>query len=186
MRRWIVLLAALLALPAAADIYKCRLPNGRTEISNVPCPSGSGTVVARPDEAVPEASRQQAERDAERMRSYVEKREAAQRADEAAERQERASQRQATTSPPSRTYGDPAACLRELEQQALEASQRSQLEAECRSRIPPPANVQQPVYIPMVVGRPPPHHPPPPRPRPETPSAPSVVICPPANKNCSR
>lgn len=187
MKRWLFLLAALLALPAAADIYKCRLPNGKMEISNTPCPSGSGTVVARPDESVPEATRQQAERDVERMRNYVDKREAAQRADEAAERQERASQRQAASAGQlSRSYGDPAACLRELDQQALEATQRSQLEAECRSRIKPPAEIPQPVYVPMY-GAPPHHHPRPPAlPKPETPSAPSVIFCPPANKNCAR
>jgi len=184
MTRWIPLLALLLPLMATADIYKCRLPNGKLEISNTPCPTGSGTLTARPDEKVPDAARQQAERDVERMKEYVDKREAAQRADEAAERQERASQRQAA-SQPQRAYGDPAACLRGLDQQALEATQRSQLEAECRSLAKPPAEAQ-PVYVPIVVG--PPHarplHPPPPKPAP--PSAPAIVFCPPASKNCNR
>ena len=63
------LLAGLLFSTAAgAEIYKCRLPSGKVEISNTPCPSGSGTVTVRPDDNVPEASRQQAERDVERMR----------------------------------------------------------------------------------------------------------------------
>ncbi len=183
---FILLAAALLAQSAGAEIYKCRLPNGKTEISNAPCTSGT-TVTARPDEAVPEATRQQAERDVERMRNYVDKREAAQRAEQAAERQERASQRQATTSTPSRTYGDPAACLRDLSQQALEASQRAQLEAECRSLIKPPETVQQPVYVPIYGGQPRQHHhlPPPPKPAPHPP-APSITICPPNNKNCAR
>ncbi|MBS1130949.1 MAG: hypothetical protein H6R16_1951 [Proteobacteria bacterium] len=179
---------ALLAQPAGAEIYKCRLPDGKTEISNAPCPSGS-MVSVRPDEAVPEATRQQAERDVERMRNYVEKREASQRAEEAADRQERAIQRQSASSAPPRTYGDPAACLRDLSQQALEASQRAQLEAECRSLVKPPESTLQPVYVP-IYGVPPRQHDhfhPQPKPAPPLqPPAPSVVICPPNNKNCAR
>ncbi len=190
MTRWIPLIALLLPLMATADIYKCRLPNGKLEISNTPCPTGSGTLTVRPEEKVPDAARQQAERDVERMKEYVDKREAAQRADEAAAREERASQRQgATAGLPTRQYGDPAACLRALDQQALEANQRSQLEAECRSLVKPSAEVQ-PVYVPMVVGPPhyrphrPPIHPPPTKPA--EPSGPATVFCPPASKNCSR
>lgn len=182
----ILLTLALLAQPAGAEIYKCRLPNGKVEISNAPCTGGT-TVTARPDESVPEATRLQAERDVEHMRTYVEKREASQRADEAAQRQERASQRQATASNPPRTYGDPAACLRDLSQQALEASQRAQLEAECRSLIKPPENTQQPVYIPIYGGPSRPQHysPPPPKPV-ASPPAPAIIMCPPNNKNCAR
>lgn len=189
MTRWILLLALLLPLMATADIYKCRLPNGKLEISNTPCPTGSGTITARPDEKVPDAARQQAERDVERMKEYVDKREAAQRADEAAAREERANQRQgATAGLPTRQYGDPDACLRALDQQALEAAQRVRLEAECRSLVKPPSDAQ-PVYVPIVS---PPHfrphrptdHPPPAKPA--EPVAPSIIFCPPASKNCSR
>jgi hypothetical protein len=188
MTRWFSLIAVLLPLMATADVYKCRLPNGKLEISNAPCPTGSGTLTVRPEEKVPDAARQQAERDVERMKEYVDKREAAQRADEAAERQERASQRQAASQAP-RTYGDPSACLRGLDQQALEATQRSQLEAECRSLAKPPSEVQ-PVYVPIIV-RPPhfrPPHPPvqPPPAKPAEPSAPAIDFCPPASKNCKR
>ena len=189
MTRWIPLLALALPLMATADIYKCRLPNGQLEISNTPCPTGSGTITARPDEPVSDSARQQAERDVERMKAYVDKREAAQRADEAAAREERASQRQgATAGLPTRQYGDSAACLRALDQQALEAGQRSQLEAECRSLVKPSSDAQ-PVYVPIVI--PPhfrPHRPPPPPPpaRPPEPAAPTIIFCPPASKNCSR
>ncbi len=189
MTRWIPLLALLLPLMASADIYKCRLPNGKLEISNAPCPTGSGTITARPDEKVPDAARQQAERDVERMKEYVDKREAAQRADEAAAREERANQRQgASAGLPTRQYGDPDACLRGLDQQALEATQRLRLEAECRSLVKPPTEVQ-PVYVPMVSPphfRPqrPPLHPPPTKPA--EPAAPGIIFCPPASKNCSR
>lgn len=136
----------LLIQPASAEIYKCHLPDGKMEISNRPCPKGSGTVTVRPDESVSEANRQQAERDLERMRNYVDKQESAQRAKAAAEQQSR-SQRQTTSSTPSPAphYGDPDACLRNLAPQELEATQRAQLEAECRSLIRPPES-PAPVY----------------------------------------
>ncbi len=186
------LLAGLLfTQPAGAEIYKCRLPGGKVEISNSPCPGGSGTVAVRPEETVSEANRQQAERDVERMRNFVDRRESAQRAEAAAERQAQ-SQRQAAGSPPPLRYGDPDACLRDLAQQALEATQRAQLEAECRSLVRPPAP-QQPVYVVPGYGIPQHHYPPPrPHPRPPppppgnaAPSGPSMVICAPG-KPCSR
>lgn len=186
MPRHIALIALLLPLVAAADIYKCRLPGGKMEISNSPCPAGSGTIAARPDENIPEAARQQAEKDVERMRSYVDKREAAQRADEAAAREERANQRQAATgNMPVRPYGDPDTCLRTLEQQALEATQRAQLEAECRNLAKPPN--ASPAIVPIIIGAPHGHHPRHPKPaKPPEPSAPTIAICLPANKNCQR
>ena len=191
-RELLPLLAGLLLIqPASAEIYKCRLPNGKTEISNSPCPGGSGTVTIRPDETVPEANRQQAERDVERMRNFVEKRENAQRADIAAERQAQ-SQKQAGTATPPRSYGDPDACLREVAQRALEAAQRAQMEAECRNLVRPP-DPPQTIYVP-VYGAPPvyPHYPRPlPQPRPPQPpvttppSGPGMVICAPG-KPCAR
>lgn len=193
MRRILLpLLAGLLFIqPASAEIYKCRLPNGKTEISNSPCPGGSGTLTVRPDETVPEANRQQAERDVERMRNFVEKRENAQRAEIAAERQAQ-SQKQSGTATPPRSYGDPDACLREVAQRALEATQRAQMEAECRNLVRPP-DPPQTIYVP-VYGAPPiyPHYPRPlPQPRPQQPpvtappSGPGMVICAPG-KPCAR
>lgn len=141
------LLLALLALPAYAEIYKCRQPNGGTEISNSPCPTGSGTVSVRPDETVPEANRQQAERDVERMRGYVEKREAVQRADEASERERQDRERQAAAQQRVYQSGSMNECLHELAQQALEPARRAELEAICRSKArSEPTIVQVPVY----------------------------------------
>ncbi len=178
-----LLAGLLLAQSAGAEIYKCRLPNGKVEVSNSPCPGGSGTVAVRPDDTVPEASRQQAERDVARMRTFVDQRESAQRAEAAAERQAH-SQRQAAIPPPAVRYGDPDACLRDLAVQALEATQRAQLEAECRSLLRPPA-AQQPVYVVPGYGVPQHHYPlprphprpPPPPPAKPAPSGPSKVIC---------
>lgn len=185
-----------LAAPAAADIYKCRLADGRIEISNSPCTSGSGTLSSRPDDTVPEASRQQAERDVERMRNFVDKREAAQRAEAAAERQAQIAAQQRSASSNHHRYGDPDACLRELSNQALEANQRAALEAECRSLVRPPAPATPaPTYVPLWVG-PVPHHPrhqpphqvppPPAQLQPNKPNTATIAVCPPNQKNCRR
>lgn len=189
MNRILISLATcwLISLPAGAEVYKCRLPDGKTEISNQPCPSGSGTVVVRPDDTVPEASRQQAERDVERMRNYVERRENAQRADVIADKQQQ-NQRQNSAVAPSRQYGDPDACLRDVASKALEATQRAQLEAECQNLVRP-ASLQPPVYGP-VYGYPAPIHPPlppkPPQAQPApAPTGPSMVLCAPG-KPCQR
>lgn len=183
------LLSVLVALPVSAEIYKCRLPGGGTEISNAPCAGGSGTLSVRPDEPVSDSNRQQAERDVDRMRSYVEKREAAQRAEEAAERERQASQRQ----PAGSSAGNGRSvdeCLRELDSRALDVVQRANLEAACRG-YPPPS---QPVYVPVPVpveggyGKPPHRPPPPPVPRPPPPGKAidtPHVICPLNNKNCT-
>lgn len=144
MIRCLGLLIALLALPTHADIYKCRLANGRTEISNTPCPSGSGTLAVRPDEPVSEQSRQQAEREVERMRSFVDQREAAQRRDDAAERQTAAQQRVYQSASMDE-------CLRELDLNPVAPSRRAELEAICRAKArnqptPVPVPVPVPVY----------------------------------------
>ncbi|HLO64196.1 MAG TPA: hypothetical protein VK165_14660 [Azonexus sp.] len=126
------------------------------------------------------------------MRTYVEKRENAQRADAVAERQAQNQQRPITAATPSRSYGDPDACLRELATRALEATQRAQLEAECRSLSKPP-DAQIPVYVPVygVAAQPYPHrvprhtHPQPPATDPAFTPPPSMVVCAPG-KPCKR
>ncbi len=141
------LLLALVTLPVQADIYKCRLANGRTEISNSPCPSGSGTLTVRPDETVPEDARAQAERDVARMRGFVEQREAEQRRDEAAERQRQAEARQAAATQRIYQTDNMDDCLRELGQQALDGARRSELEAICRAKAKAePTLIPVPVY----------------------------------------
>lgn len=151
--------ALLMAGPAAAEAYKCRAPDGRLEITNAPCSSGTNTVKAVPDDTVSEERRQAAERDAARMRDYVEKSEARQRAEEAAEREERKWQ------PPAPVASQPSSvetCLANLDRQALTPMQRAQMEASCRGTTP--------VYVPVpvVVRSGPsfphrPHHPQPPQ-----------------------
>ncbi|PKO48879.1 MAG: hypothetical protein CVU31_03435 [Betaproteobacteria bacterium HGW-Betaproteobacteria-4] len=143
-----IAIAALIVLPApaGAEIYKCRLANGQTEIANAPCATSSSTIAVRPDEYVSEAARRAAELEVERMRAFVAKREAAQRADQAAERARQPGVSQplptANASPPPPAYGDTDECLHKVGQMVLEASQRMQIEAACRNLVrPPPTNV---------------------------------------------
>ncbi len=151
--RW--LLSGLLALSAqaGAEAYKCRLANGQVEITNAPCPKGSGTLAVRPDEKISEAERLQAEREFERIRIYVDKREAAQRAEQAAEAERSAAQSRNLAANPPAPPGDSRSteeCLNDLDSRALETTQRAELEAACRN----PARNSQPVYIPVPVAVP--------------------------------
>jgi len=162
----LVLLAC--ALPAQAEVYKCRQPDGRTEISNSPCSGGSSTVKSIPDDIVSEASRQQAERDADRLEDYTDRLEAERKTGEAAERKQLKEQQAAARQGPS--PASVQACLQTLERMALDLARRAELEEGCRA-----TGSVQPVYVqePYYYGgsgyiRPPhpypPHPPHPPRP----------------------
>lgn len=176
------LLALTLSLPVAADIYKCRLANGQTEISNTPCAAGA-TLKTRPEERVSEADRQQAERDLERMRDYIDKREAAQRAESAGDLERQRLQASQRASPPTATgnYSNADECLRDVAQMALGATQRAQLEAECRQiapRAPTAISSPYPVVVPVYVTPPPMPHPKPPKRQEPPPEAPKMSILP--------
>ena len=162
----LVLLAC--ALPAQAEVYKCRQPDGRTEISNSPCSGGSSTVKSIPDDIVSEASRQQAERDADRLEDYTDRLEAERKTGEAAERKQLKEQQAEARQGPSPTSVQ--ACLQTLERMALDLARRAELEEGCHA-----TGSVQPVYVqePYYYGgsgyiRPPhpypPHPPHPPRP----------------------
>lgn len=175
------LTALIFSSMVSADIYKCRLPNGQTEISNTPCAAGA-TLKTRPEERVSEADRQQAERDLERMRDYVDKREAAQRAESAGDYERQRLQASQRLSSPIATgnYSNADECLRDVAQMALGATQRAQMEAECRQiapRAPTAISSPYPVVVPVYVAPPPtPHQPKPPK-KPE-PEAPKMSILP--------
>jgi len=142
MKRWIILPLVLHAFSATADVYKCRQPNGSTEISNSPCTGGSSTVKTVADDVVSEENRRQAERNIEQMRIDAEKLEATRRADQAIERKQQEEQRQQQASGPSpSTIQD---CLRTLDRMALDAARRAELEATCRSK-----GSVEPVYVPV-------------------------------------
>lgn len=148
-----LLLAAALILPIAghAQIYKCRLPGGQTEISNSPCSNPASTLGVRPEETVPAARREQAERDVERMRSFVEKREAAQRADDEAESRRQAEVLEAHARQRVYRANSMDDCLAELDQQAVDSRRRAELEAICRAK---PRPAPAPTLIPMPVAVP--------------------------------
>lgn len=140
MKRWLALSVFLLALPAQSEVYKCRQPNGSTEISNTPCRAGSSTVKAIPDDIVPEENRRKAEHNAEQMRVEAEKLETVRRTEQANERKQQETQQQAS-GPAESMIQD---CLRTLERMALDAARRAELEATCRS-----SGSIQPVYVPV-------------------------------------
>ena len=147
-----LLLAAVLALPLAghAEIYKCRLPGGQTEISNTPCGTAAATLGVRPDETVSAARREQAERDVERMRNFVEKREAAQRADDEAESRRQAEVLEAHARQRVYQANTMDDCLAELDQQAVDSRRRAELEAICRAK-PRPAPAPTVIPVPIAV-----------------------------------
>lgn len=146
---WLLIPLLTLSAQAGAEVYKCRLPSGQVEITNAPCPKGSGTLTVRPDEKVSEAERQQAEREVERIRLYVDKREAALRAEQQAEAERSAAQQRSAASnvPSPTTTGSVEECLRELDRRPLESGQRAEMEANCRNQ----ARSSQPVYVPVPV-----------------------------------
>mgnify|MGYP000412069368 CR=1 FL=1 len=175
-----LLLALLLTGSVQAQVYKCKQPDGSTEISNLPCAKGSSTVKTVPSETVSEQTRREAERNVEQMRKEADKLEASRVAEESA-RREAASTENRASAPSAVSIEN---CLRDLERLALDAGRRAELEAQCRS-----GNAIQPVYVPVpVYGGPgyvrpnPPHAPRPPvKPRPEPEPLPQPIN-PPANK----
>ena len=158
-------------LTVHAEVYKCRQPDGRTEISNSPCSGGSSTIKAIPDDTVSEASRRQAERDADRLENYADKLEAERKAGEAAERRQLKEQQAAARQGPAPASIE--SCLRTLDRMVLDSSRRAELEEGCRTTgSVQPVYVQDPYYYggsgyirPPYPPRPP-HPPHPPRPMP--------------------
>jgi len=143
----IVLLLALLPLSGLAEVYKCRLPDGRTEYSNTGCEKSSTLSVRRDDSVSPE-SRAEAERDVERMRDYVREREAANRVPTPApgpNATSAGSPASARAAPPQAAVDE---CLRELERQAMDAVRRAEMEASCRSTASAqPRADGMPIYV---------------------------------------
>lgn len=135
------------AWPALADIYKCRTADGRTEISNTPCASDGSTLSVRPNETVPDEAREQAQRDVERMRSFVDQREAAMRQEAAAEQKLQAEENQAEAARRIYATENMDDCLAELGRWTLPTARRAELEAICRAKAADtPAVVGIPVY----------------------------------------
>jgi hypothetical protein len=145
----VALLALALCSPAGADVYKCRTSNGQMEITNTPCPSEADTVKTVHEESISEARRREAEQEVERMRKFVEKREAIHQADIAAER--RNDRRQSAGNNDQESGRSIEDCLADLDRQALQPAQRAQMESTCRSNPQQPVNPPQAVYVPTPV-----------------------------------
>ncbi|MCE1240269.1 MAG: DUF4124 domain-containing protein [Azonexaceae bacterium] len=182
MFRLFPLLLVLVVPAASAQVYKCRLPNGQTEITNKPC-QGSATVEVRPEEKISESERLATERELARARAFIEQREALaerERAAESARQRQLASERPVAEAP--RIYTGQEDCLRDIAARTEDGDERRRLEAECR-RLP---TVPVTTYVPYPVAVPMHRHPagietPPPTPQPRPPKVvepkvPSIVF----------
>jgi len=135
---------ALLTVGAQADVYKCRLPDGRIEYSNTGCEK-SNTLTVRPDDNVSPETRAEAERNVERMRDYVREREAANRQPQPNSPPAGNASANAPTAPSPAAIDE---CLRDLERQAMDAGQRAAREAACQSAgRAQPSDDGLPVYV---------------------------------------
>lgn len=143
------------ALTAQAEVYKCRQPDGSTQISSEPCSGGASTVKTVQDDPVPEATREQAERDVERQRKVANQMKSERQADEAAERKQQEALRKASGAPSQATIQQ---CLNTLGRMSLDSSRRAELESGCYTtgRLEPVySNDAQPVYYGGTYYRPP-------------------------------
>ena len=117
------------ALTAQAEVYKCRQPDGRTQISTSPCSGGAKTIKEVEEDVIPDDVRAKAERDAERQRRQANKLEAERKADEAEDRREAERQRKEGGLP---TPAATQQCLDTVARMNIDASRRAELEAGCQ------------------------------------------------------
>ena len=173
---FILLTFLAVALPAHGQAYKCRQPDGSTQISSEPCAGGARTLKEVDEDAVSPEARARAERDAEQARQRADRLEGERRADEAAERKERERQRKESGLPSEAAIQQ---CLNTLGRMNLDSSRRSEMENGCYAtgKIEPvyTETYQQPYYgggyypvypYPPRPPRPPYPPPPPPKDRP--------------------
>ncbi|MGE5946829.1 MAG: hypothetical protein ACM35F_09070, partial [Betaproteobacteria bacterium] len=105
-----LLLAVLAtALPAWGQAYKCRMPDGSTQISSSPCADGGTTVKTVEEEEVSDAARRKAEQEAER------------KPDEAQERRDAEADRKAAGLPSPASIQQ---CLNAVGRMNIDASRR--------------------------------------------------------------
>lgn len=125
------LLLALLAvtLPAWGQAYKCRLPDGSTQISSAPCAGGAKTLKEVDDEVIPDDVRTRAEQDAERQRRRAGELAAERKADEAQDKRDAEAARKAAGLPAPATVQQ---CLNTVNRMNIDASRRSELESGCQ------------------------------------------------------
>lgn len=166
------LLLSLLAitLPAWGQAYKCRMPDGSTQISSEPCAAGARTLKEVDEEVIPDSVREQAERDVARQRREADRLEADRRADAAEARRDAEAARKAAGLPAPAAVQN---CLNTVARMNIDASRRAELESGCQltGQVQPIYNetYQPPVYYGGGYYRPYPNRPYPPRPYPRPP-----------------
>ncbi len=138
-----LLLCSSMAVHAQA--YKCKTPDGRTEISDSPCRAGSKTEAVQAAEHITPEQRQQAEQDLERAKKYIAEREVAEREAEAASQARRAAAAQVAPPPPASPATPPSQeiyvggvdpytrCVRDVELLNLAPQRRLEMLDSCRS-----------------------------------------------------
>lgn len=146
---YLCLLLFLPALPAHADAYKCRLPDGGVEISSTPCKGAANTMAVRPTETVDETARLQAERDFARIKEYAENQSADIRTRQAeAEKKYQEEQLHKARLAVSRSTSREA-CLEILASHTVDDDQGKELLAECRGKpmaVRAPNQPDRPVF----------------------------------------
>ncbi|MBL0352449.1 MAG: hypothetical protein WAS49_05820 [Candidatus Dechloromonas phosphoritropha] len=143
-----ILLAFLtVAVPAHGQAYKCRQPDGSTQISSEPCAGGARTLKEVNEDVIPDDVRAKAQRDVDRQRQRADQFKAERKADEAQQRREAEAERRAGGLP------SPAAvqqCLNTVGRMNIDSSRRAELESECTltGQVAPVYNetYQQPYY----------------------------------------
>lgn len=91
-----ILLAFLtVAVPAHGQAYKCRQPDGSTQISSEPCAGGARTLKEVNEDVIPDDVRAKAQRDVDRQRQRADQFKAERKADEAQQRREAEAERRA-------------------------------------------------------------------------------------------
>jgi hypothetical protein len=133
------------ALPAHGQAYKCRKPDGSTQISSEPCSGGARTIKEVDEDVVPDDVRAKAERDAEKLRNRADRMEAERKADEADERREQERQRKASGAPAPEAI---QYCLNTVGRMNLDSNRRAELETGCYAtgRVEPVYTTPPPVY----------------------------------------
>lgn len=145
---------ALVALPAAADVYKCQRPDGSVVISNSRCSTSASVVKSISEDSISAEQRAKAEREVARQAEYAHTLEKQRLAREATEKkksnkenkpravqeitpiQEIAPIVAAPKPPPEKQAPSPEAiqiCLDMLNKMVLDPARRQQMENNCRN-----------------------------------------------------
>jgi hypothetical protein len=156
--KFLILIGLFCLTPlASAEVFKCRGSDGKVIYSNTGCPAATATVEVRPDEVVSPAARAETERELERMRRFIEEREATQQKEaELAEaaRKARAEEDAAKAPPPpppdpQYIVVNPAAqCAQRVQMMQLPPDEQQRQIARCYGMQAPPPRPERPMTRP--------------------------------------